>query len=378
MLIRKQMILLILALFFVGYAGSLMAQEERLIDRYKNALIPRPDRKSQAANQNETRGIRGAASEPIQDADGVAKPSLTLHLEFKFNSDELTPHSVKYLDELGKAFQDLLLRGYIYSIEGHTDNVAVPYNVELSRKRAMAVADYLTKTFGLDIAQFDVKGFGRTKPVASNDTEEGRKQNRRVVIVNTIQTFNAPISERPRITVSVKYARAKEEKTLRDGDTLTNRDNYAVEFMPQTSAHIYIYRIDTTGSITTLFPNPELSFSSEAVEPGRLYRVPNLGRWLNLDENKGQEHIVVVAQKESLKDPLKVCKKVMGIDDIALASTKSAGISLPDGVTARGMGGIRTKNDAEVTEVSEPKNKPVPLDYDMNNVFVWKLSFLHQ
>jgi outer membrane protein OmpA-like peptidoglycan-associated protein len=64
-------------------------------------------------------------------------------------------------------------------ITGHTDNQGdVNYNIELSRNRAKSVYEYLT-TQDISQARLAYKGYGESKPVASNDTEDGRSQNRR-------------------------------------------------------------------------------------------------------------------------------------------------------------------------------------------------------
>jgi OOP family OmpA-OmpF porin len=68
-------------------------------------------------------------------------------------------------------------------IEGHTDNIgSMEYNMDLSRKRAQAVKDYLVEK-GIDESRISTEGFGFQKPIASNDTEEGRALNRRAEIV---------------------------------------------------------------------------------------------------------------------------------------------------------------------------------------------------
>lgn len=65
-------------------------------------------------------------------------------------------------------------------VEGHTDSTGSDqYNQNLSIRRATAVRDYLAKK-GIDSGRMTIEGFGETKPVASNDTAEGRAQNRRV------------------------------------------------------------------------------------------------------------------------------------------------------------------------------------------------------
>lgn len=67
---------------------------------------------------------------------------------------------------------------------GHTDSVgADEYNMTLSKNRAMAVTNYFTQTKGFAPGRFETNWFGETSPIATNDTPEGRAQNRRVNIV---------------------------------------------------------------------------------------------------------------------------------------------------------------------------------------------------
>ena len=77
--------------------------------------------------------------------------------------------------------QDETLR---LEVQGHTDNVGQSAaNLTLSQQRAAAVRDYLVKTGGIAAARLTAVGYGDTKPVAPNTTDEGRAQNRRVEIV---------------------------------------------------------------------------------------------------------------------------------------------------------------------------------------------------
>ncbi len=67
-------------------------------------------------------------------------------------------------------------------VYGHTDSTGTDsYNQALSERRARSVADYLA-TQGVKSARIGTRGFGETQPVASNDTEAGRSENRRVEI----------------------------------------------------------------------------------------------------------------------------------------------------------------------------------------------------
>jgi outer membrane protein OmpA-like peptidoglycan-associated protein len=73
--------------------------------------------------------------------------------------------------------------GLRLDVEGHTDSVGGDeYNQQLSEQRGTAVRDYLTQQ-GMAVNSVTSKGFGKTQPVASNDTAKGRQQNRRVELV---------------------------------------------------------------------------------------------------------------------------------------------------------------------------------------------------
>ena len=73
--------------------------------------------------------------------------------------------------------------GLRLEVEGHTDNVGGDdYNQKLSEQRGVAVRDYLTQD-GIASGSVTTQGFGKTKPVASNDTSAGRQKNRRVELV---------------------------------------------------------------------------------------------------------------------------------------------------------------------------------------------------
>jgi outer membrane protein OmpA-like peptidoglycan-associated protein len=67
-------------------------------------------------------------------------------------------------------------------LEGHTDSTGTEeYNLELSKKRSQSVANYLA-TQNVNPTRFTIMGYGESQPIASNDTAEGRSQNRRVEV----------------------------------------------------------------------------------------------------------------------------------------------------------------------------------------------------
>ena len=100
---------------------------------------------------------------------------------FEFGKFELLPDSYPELNRLAKLMQDkptLKIR-----IEGHTDNIGSDKsNIELSINRANAVVQYLISK-GVDESRIQSIGYGESKPIADNRTEEGRKLNRRVEFV---------------------------------------------------------------------------------------------------------------------------------------------------------------------------------------------------
>jgi outer membrane protein OmpA-like peptidoglycan-associated protein len=97
---------------------------------------------------------------------------------FEYDKAILKPESFPELNRLVKMLKGI--PGIKVEINGHTDNIgSADYNIELSEKRALSVINYL-KENGLQDIEFIAKGYGKTVPVATNDTDEGRAQNRRV------------------------------------------------------------------------------------------------------------------------------------------------------------------------------------------------------
>jgi OOP family OmpA-OmpF porin len=99
-------------------------------------------------------------------------------VDFEFNSTQLTVPAQHTLDEVAAAL--LTQPELIVVVQGHTDSIGTEsYNLGLSQRRAEAVKAYLIGR-GLSAAVLTAKGFGKTKPIATNETAEGRAQNRRV------------------------------------------------------------------------------------------------------------------------------------------------------------------------------------------------------
>ena len=117
----------------------------------------------------------------IADSDIV--PKVGALINFDLNSAQILPASYPLLDEFGKALKSGLA-GRSFIVAGHTDSAGTaPYNQDLSVRRANSVADYLMAGHGIELSRLTLKGYGETKPIASNENEKGRALNRRVEFI---------------------------------------------------------------------------------------------------------------------------------------------------------------------------------------------------
>lgn len=99
-------------------------------------------------------------------------------INFGSDSDVIGSESFGLLDSLTSAAKQCPTFGL--KIDGHTDNVGVPiYNVDLSQRRAQRVVGYLVQQ-GIDESRLTSEGFGQSKPIAPNDTPDGKAANRRI------------------------------------------------------------------------------------------------------------------------------------------------------------------------------------------------------
>ena len=107
----------------------------------------------------------------------------TIQVHFKSNSTEITGADAIALNSLADQVRQLpTLSG---ELGGHTDAQGPEaFNVDLSRRRALAVRDYIASR-GINVTQLAVAGYGESQPAADNTTVEGRQQNRRVVLSRT-------------------------------------------------------------------------------------------------------------------------------------------------------------------------------------------------
>lgn len=106
-----------------------------------------------------------------------------LNIEFDFDKADIRP---RYHDELKKVgdfmnkYPDVNM-----AIEGHTDSIGTDeYNQRLSQRRVDSVKNYIVEKFNIDGKRIKATGYGETRPIADNSTDEGRQRNRRVEAVS--------------------------------------------------------------------------------------------------------------------------------------------------------------------------------------------------
>lgn len=99
-------------------------------------------------------------------------------IQFRFDSDEITPESFATLDLIADVvLSNSRLKIFVLA---HCDSVGTEeYNLDLSRRRAKSVSTYFTQR-GIYPPSVRFRGYGSSRPIADNATEEGRARNRRV------------------------------------------------------------------------------------------------------------------------------------------------------------------------------------------------------
>jgi OOP family OmpA-OmpF porin len=129
----------------------------------------------------------GTPTNVVVTADGCAKElveTVSREMRVLFDTDKavVKPEFHDEIEGIAK-----LLKEYptaTVEIQGHTDSRgSASYNDALSQRRADAIANVLTKTYGLSADRISSKGYGAAQPVADNKTAEGRAKNRRSVAV---------------------------------------------------------------------------------------------------------------------------------------------------------------------------------------------------
>jgi outer membrane protein OmpA-like peptidoglycan-associated protein len=173
---RKPMVtcILICTLVLVS-VGSLWAETKKRVDLTGQAVTPEDI-------------INALRSPPLTREIEPSLPTALVKIQFAFNSATILPESTQVLNAVGTALQSPYLANDRIRLEGHTDNVGKDtVNIRLSARRAQSVKEYLTNHFGIAPQRLTSEGRGKSEPIETNETPEGRQKNRRVEIVKLPQ-----------------------------------------------------------------------------------------------------------------------------------------------------------------------------------------------
>lgn len=124
----------------------------------------------------------------VEIVPGEAENAISTYLfpqaeVFAFDSDKLTDGGKAYISNYHDQLRDALAQAYAIIVLGYTDSTGnEQYNMDLSKRRATAVADYLV-SLGVPADKMKTVGRGENDPLVPNDTEAHRAQNRRVEVV---------------------------------------------------------------------------------------------------------------------------------------------------------------------------------------------------
>jgi outer membrane protein OmpA-like peptidoglycan-associated protein/tetratricopeptide (TPR) repeat protein len=159
------------------YFGAVLLRDDYIMTVRKKGYVQETKYISKIETRNSMPLKLTMELKPIE----VGKSYRLNDVYFDFNSIDLKPESVSVI---GEFFRFLLDNPTMkVSIEGHTDNIGNEQdNLQLSQQRARAVYDELIK-LGITEDRLGFKGFGESKPIDTNETEEGRAKNRRTVFV---------------------------------------------------------------------------------------------------------------------------------------------------------------------------------------------------
>ncbi len=165
-------------------------------DERAQAGIKTAQGSADAATQNAQNATKAAgdaetaANDAVHRADSLDsvvknldnyKPLANVTVNFGFDKSTLTADDKEQLDTFAGQLNSA--KSYILEVTGGTDSTgSAQYNYDLSQRRADAVVQYLASKYNVPAHRFYLIGIGKDQAVASNDTRDGRKANRRVQI----------------------------------------------------------------------------------------------------------------------------------------------------------------------------------------------------
>ncbi|MBW2220738.1 MAG: flagellar motor protein MotB [Deltaproteobacteria bacterium] len=169
-----------------GLEGKL--DKERSVVQQKDKKISNLE-KTRAEIENSLKEQIAQKNIKIEEIEGKLKVTFVDKILFDSGSVKIKPKGREVILTLADSFKDN--KGQSIVVEGHTDDVQIgsalqdrfPTNWELSAARATSVVRFLQEKGAIEPERLTASGFSFYKPVDTNETDEGRKQNRRIEII---------------------------------------------------------------------------------------------------------------------------------------------------------------------------------------------------
>lgn len=171
--------------------GNRIVDKDELVDmlkpqqeiRTRGIRLNQPEQ-SAGGNQAAPAAAAGTAAAPA--AAPTPPPSISMNVQFEYNSADLTSSAVEQLTPLGEALSSSELASYSFLLEGHTDGSgSSDYNMQLSQRRAESVGNFLYQNFGIDPSVLNLVGRGETDLLTPDNPNS--PSNRRVSITTITQ-----------------------------------------------------------------------------------------------------------------------------------------------------------------------------------------------
>ena len=166
------------------HVGTQVLEKQEIIDMLQPKMKTRGIRINQPA-QSTASGDQTDQGQQVASADqqtaAAPPPSISMEINFAYDSAELTEQSLQQLAPLGQALQSPELAGLAFMLEGHTDATGPDdYNMQLSQRRAQAVGQFLYEYYGVDPSNLNLVGRGEMALLDPQNPTSG--VNRRVTI----------------------------------------------------------------------------------------------------------------------------------------------------------------------------------------------------
>ncbi|MGE0083360.1 MAG: DUF4384 domain-containing protein [Desulfococcaceae bacterium] len=118
------------------------------------------------------------------------------------------------------------------------------------------------------------------------------------------------VSQQTQVSMTiVKLGKTGQEIGVREKEVMTSADRYAVRIKTEEAGYVYVYNMDSSQNIISLFPNSRYSAKINPLKANESFRVPDNDQWLTLDENTGREDIILLASKKPLS--AQVCEQIV-------------------------------------------------------------------